>query len=236
MRDLPGAPDHTAGAPVRIRTLPGRRRLRRLGVGGVVGVAVLLGASNAWIGIASRGQVHEAGSVPPRPAALVLGAGVYPDGTPQPFLAARLDVAADLLRRGRVERLILSGDGRHEHHDEPGAMRRYLLARGVPADRLIEDPEGRDTWASCVRAGQVYGERQVVLVSQTYHLPRALALARAAGLDAVGVGDATMRSAAPAVWREGVARERLAALKAAFDATTRREPVLGSPHAAGREG
>ena len=105
-------------------------------------------------------------------------------------------------------------------------MRRYLLARGVPADRLTEDREGRDTWASCVRARQVYGAHEVTLVSQTYHLPRALALAQAAGLDAVGVGDETMRTAAPGVWAEGVARERLAALKAAYDALTRRTPVL----------
>lgn len=226
-----GCSDRTAGAPVRIRALRGRRRLLRLGVAGVVGLAVALGASNAWVGLASRGGVHRPEDVPHRPVAIVLGAGVYPDGRPQPFLAARLDVAADLLRRGRVDRLIVSGDGRHDHHDEPGAMRRYLLAHGVPAERITEDPEGRDTWASCVRAVQVYGVREATLVSQTYHLPRALALARAAGLDAVGVGDETMASAAPTVWAEGVARERLAALKAAFDALTRRDPVLGTPHA-----
>ncbi|GAB49717.1 SanA/YdcF family protein, partial [Mobilicoccus pelagius] len=133
-----------------------------------------------------------------------------------------LDVAADLLRRGRVDRILVSGDGGSEHHDEPGAMRRHLLARGIPGHLVVTDPEGRDTWASCVRAAEVYDVHDVALVSQTYHLPRALALARAAGLDAVGVGDDSMRTAAPAVWNEGVARERLAAVKAGYDVLTRR--------------
>lgn len=172
--------------------------------------------------VSSRGLVHAPEDVPHTEVGLVLGAGVYPDGTPQPFLAARLDLAADLLRRGKVDRLLLTGDGRLDTHDEPAAMRRYLLGLGVADAALALDTDGVDTHESCRRARRVHGVTRATIVSQTYHLPRALALCRAAGIEAVGVGDETMRDAAPAVWARGESREILAAVKAGWDAATRR--------------
>ncbi|WP_210424386.1 SanA/YdcF family protein [Gephyromycinifex aptenodytis] len=209
-----------------------RSPARVLGLGASVcafTLLVLLGATNTWVHLASRGQQMRATTVPPRPVALVLGAGVQPDGKPTPFLAARLDVAADLWHRRKVQVILVSGDNRSTHYDEPTAMRRYLLSVGVPAESIVADYAGRDTYDSCARAQRIFGLQDLVVVSQTYHLPRALAICRSLGLDAIGVGDETMRAYAPRVWDEGRLRERAAALKAAWDVFTRRDPVLGPP-------
>ncbi|MDO5628402.1 MAG: ElyC/SanA/YdcF family protein [Mobilicoccus sp.] len=180
-------------------------------------LVLVVAGSNVWVERASRGGIYSVEDVPVNEVALVLGAGVYADGTPQPFLAARLDLAAELLRRGKVTRLLLTGDGQSDTHDEPAAMRTYLLALGVPDEVLMLDPDGVDTYASCVQASRM-GLSHATLVSQTYHLPRALALCRAVGIDAVAVGEETMREKAPSVWASGQSREIPAAVKAAWNA------------------
>ncbi len=119
--------------------------------------------------------------------ALVFGAGLR-DGRPSPYLAHRLDAAVRLHRAGTVRVLLVSGDHGRRDHDEPGAMRRYLLDRGVPPGRVVSDHAGFDTWDSCARAARVFGVRRALLVSQDYHVRRAAALlCRAAGIDAYGV-------------------------------------------------
>lgn len=192
-------------------------------------LAALIGGANVWVHLGSRGHVAQANTLEPRPVALVLGAGVQPDGNPTPFLAARLDVAVDLWQRRKVAVVLVSGDNRLRTYDEPTAMRRYLLSAGVPADRIVADDAGRDTYDSCARARRIFGVDRLVVVSQNYHLPRALATCRALGMDAVGVGDETMRAYAPRVWDEGRLRERLAAVKAVWDVGTARDPILGPP-------
>jgi vancomycin permeability regulator SanA len=193
------------------------------GVGPVVAVAGAVGAVQAL----ARGHRYDVATVPLRPVALVLGAQVFTDGTPSPFLAARLELARRLYVAGRVERLLLSGDGAAPEYDEPAAMRRYLLDRGVPDDVLATDAYGLDTYDSCWRADRTYGYRALTVVTQTYHLPRAVATARALGLDAVGVGDASVRPLRRS-WRKGVAREQLACVKTVRDLATRRRPT--GPH------
>lgn len=122
--------------------------------------------------------------------------------------------------------LLLSGARQGDSYDEPAAMRAYLLARGVPAEAMVLDTAGDDTYASCYRAAEVYGLDEVLVVSQTYHLPRALAICRELGLDALGVGDETARQYA-SVWRDGQIREYGANVKAVWDVTSRRDPILG---------
>lgn len=149
---------------------------------------------------------------------MVLGAEAYPEGSPSPALAARLDLGYELLARGVVHRLLLTGDGTTPGLGETGAMARYLTDRGVDPARLDIDPAGVDTHASC-RHARARGHTHLVVVSQTFHLPRAIALARACGLDAVGVGDDTFRHAR-AEWALGEIREHFAALKAVTDVVT----------------
>jgi vancomycin permeability regulator SanA len=192
------------------------------GTGGAL-VAVL--GSVAFVRAAAAGHRYPEADVPPAPVALVLGAQVYPDGTPSSFLAARLELGRRLLAAGTVQVLLLSGDASAPEYDEPAAMRTYLLAAGVPADKLVVDAHGYDTYDSCVRARRVFGVQRVLVVTQTYHLPRAVATARAVGLDADGVGDASVRTNSTA-WVHGLLRDQVACVKTVLDLATARQPVL----------
>lgn len=185
-------------------------------------------ASVAFVRSWARGHLHTERAVPPAPVALVLGAEVYPDGRPSSFLAGRLDLAARLLRAGTVQVLLLSGDAGAPEYDEPTAMRRYLIAAGVPADRLVVDPFGLDTYDSCLRAQRVFEITDVVVVTQSYHLPRAVGTARALGLRAEGVGDISVRRVSLA-WQRGLLRDQVACVKTVLDLARRRQPVLGPP-------
>ncbi len=179
-----------------------------------------------WIARASDGQIGEVSDAPSIDVTLILGAGLNDDGTPTPFLAARLDRAMELYRTGRTKVLLVSGDNREPDHDEPTAMRDYLVAHGIPAAHIVRDFAGRDSYDSCVRARRVFGVERLIVVGQSYHLPRAIAICRAVGVDAIGVGDDTSATYSSA-WRSGVLREWPAGVKAVIDVVTAREPVLG---------
>ena len=196
---------------------------------GALGVGAALGASIAVVRGAAAGHLYPLDQVPSAPVALVLGAQVYPSGMPSRFLRARLDLALLLLQRGTVDRLLLSGDAQAPEYDEPAAMRAHLLAAGAPDDRLVLDPWGLDTYDSCVRARDVYGVERVVVVTQAYHLPRAVGTARLLGLDAVGVGDRTVRQREEGdglnePWIRGWVRDQVACVKTVWDVGTRRRP------------
>ena len=182
----------------------------------LLGLAV---APVAWV--QTVGQAHvvaDPGDAPTADVALVLGAGLAPDGSPSPYLRRRLDAAVDLYRRGLVGTVLASGDAvSSPGYDGPAAMREWLLGRGVPPEAVVTDGEGVDTTTSCRRAVEVYGATSAVVLTQDYHLRRALFSCRAAGLDAVGVG-VSAASARPAQWVWWHVRELPASLKAAWDA------------------
>jgi SanA protein len=120
--------------------------------------------------------------VPEAEAALVLGtAPIGPEGGPNVYFVRRLDAAAALWKAGKVKYLILSGS-----EGEPAAMRAGLIARGVPSEAIYLDAAGYRTWDSVMRARDIYGQTRIVIVSQRFHLSRALYLARHAGIDAWG--------------------------------------------------
>ncbi|CAI9411361.1 SanA/YdcF family protein [Aestuariimicrobium sp. T2.26MG-19.2B] len=194
--------------------------------------------SVAAIGLAPTAIVHalawghQAGSTnaaPHRDVLLVLGAGVLPDGQPGAYLKARLDLAADLYASGKASVILVSGDNREANYNEPLAMQRYLVRHGVPAGRIVRDPAGFDTYDSCVRAKRIYGVSRLTLVTQGYHLPRAVATCRMVGVDTFGVGDHSAKAASPGQWRYGVVRELPAAWKTMYDVVSRRTPTLGQP-------
>lgn len=206
-------------------------RLRRalpalVGAGVLAGAAVL--GSVLWVRVKAAGHLFDDADlavVPPAPVALVLGAQVYPGGRPSPFLAGRLDLVKRLLDAGVTRCLLVSGDSKAVEHDEPQAMRAYLLAAGVPAGRVVVDPAGFDTYDSCARASRVYGVHRLLVVTQAYHLPRAVATCRALGLDADGVGDSSVRGSR--AWRRGALRDQVACVKTVLDVLRRRDPELG---------
>ncbi|MFI6485399.1 vancomycin high temperature exclusion protein [Nonomuraea sp. NPDC050663] len=165
--------------------------------------------------------------VPYSPTALVLGAGLY-SGRPSSMLARRLDITAELYHAGKLRAVLVSGDNSRVGYDEPSAMRDYLTARGVPAGRIVLDYAGFDTWDSCLRARRVFGADRVTVITQRFHLPRAVALCRTAGLETFGVGDDSARR-----WPEPTyayaARELFASAKGLADAMLGSEPVFPGP-------
>ena len=119
--------------------------------------------------------------------AIVLGAGVHPDGTPSPMLADRLATGVELYKLGKVRKLLLSGDHGRKEYDEVNAMLRYCLDRGVPDQDVFTDHAGFDTYDTMYRARDVFEVSDALVVTQAFHLPRAVQTARALGLDATGV-------------------------------------------------
>ncbi|MBR8741174.1 vancomycin high temperature exclusion protein [Nocardiopsis sp. MG754419] len=188
------------------------------------GVVVLALAPFAWTRLAGAGRRPDIAHVPHRPVAVVLGAAAWADG-PSPLLARRLDLAVRLIEEGKVDRVLVSGDNREVSFRETDTMTGYLVDQGVPADRVEADPYGYRTWDTCVRVREFYGVDAATMVTQSFHLPRTLALARAAGIDAVGVGDSSLgaRRRSTVI---GYLREVPAAAKALKDAVLRPAPAM----------
>jgi vancomycin permeability regulator SanA len=196
-------------------------------------VLVTLGSSE-WLHFSARKHVFTEQDVPAAPVALVLGAQVYADGSPSPFLAARLEIARRLYESGKVRAILVSGDNSRHEYDEPSAMRQWLVEHGVPEVKVVRDYAGFDTYDSCARAVRVFGVTRAIVVTQAYHLPRAVALCRRLGLDADGVGDSTM-SQFHKPWITGEIREYGAADKAAYDVLSGRDPIYLGQHETGVE-
>jgi vancomycin permeability regulator SanA len=193
-----------------------------IGLAGLVAVA----GSVSFVRSTAAGHIYTESDVPAAPVALVLGAQVNPDGTPSAFLAARLDLAKRLYDAGRVEMIIVSGDHLAPEFDEPAAMRNYLIRNGLPRNRVITDIGGFDTYESCLRAERILNLSQLIIVTQSYHLLRAVATCRALGIDAIGVGDDSARQHTIAWWR-GTIRDQLACVKTVVDLATRPDPKFG---------
>lgn len=166
-----------------------RHRLLAAAIGTVSAVIVVTAAANIWVRADASAHEYSTADAPNAPVALVLGAGLKADGTPSPYLQDRLDDALALYRGGKVTALLVSGDNGTATHDEPTAMMDYLVAHGVPAAQVVRDYAGFDTYDSCVRAKKIFGVTKALVVTQTYHLPRAVFLCRQAGIDATGVAD-----------------------------------------------
>jgi SanA protein len=150
--------------------------------------AVVLGVL-VWLGIQARYEqliLADEGAAQ-RPVAIVFGAGVRPDGRLSPMLRHRMDAAIALYRSGAVRKILVSGDNSTIYYNEPGRMYDYAVAAGVPASDVARDFAGRRTYDTCYRAAEIFGVREAVLVTQRFHLPRALFTCRSFGIDAVGV-------------------------------------------------
>jgi SanA protein len=119
--------------------------------------------------------------------ALVLGAApIGPEGGPNRYLVYRLDAAATLWQSGKVKKLLVSGDKRPPDYDEPAAMEAGLIRRGVPASAIVRDELGVRTLASIQRAETEFGQKRMIIVSQRFHLSRAIFLARERDIEAWG--------------------------------------------------
>ncbi|WP_031159018.1 SanA/YdcF family protein [Streptomyces durhamensis] len=203
------------------RTRQGQRRLVQAVMAGCV--LALLPAT--WLYVSTADRLRTTADAPRAEVAVVFGAGLW-NGEPSPYLAHRLDAAAKLYRAGRVEVLLVTGDNSRKDYDEPDAMRAYLTRHGVPDRRIVSDYAGFDTWDSCVRAKKIFGVDRAVLVSQGFHIRRAVALCRAAGVDSYGVG---VDAKHDVTWYYGGTREVFAAGKAVLDAVFHPDPTFLGP-------
>lgn len=118
---------------------------------------------------------------------LILGCGVYADGTPSPMLTDRMLTGVEVLQTGVTDRMLVSGDHRTDAYNEVGVMKQFAIEAGIDSRRIFQDHDGYSTYDSVFRAKEIFGGRRVVIVSQEYHLYRALYLAEKLGIDAVGV-------------------------------------------------
>lgn len=208
---------------------PGRRPLRRLLIAAfacAAAVVALVAGANAVVllGGSSSSSVEQA---PHAQVALLLGAEVRRDGRPSAMLADRIAVAADLYRAGKVDRVLASGDHGSVGYDEVNTMRRELIAAGVPARDIFTDHAGFDTWDSSVRARKVFDVSSALVVTQQFHLSRAVWLAQRAGLEATGV--AADRQGYGRSQQRSEVREVLARVKAVGQVVTGAEPRYLGP-------
>ncbi|QES41476.1 hypothetical protein DEJ49_11025 [Streptomyces venezuelae] len=209
--------------------LPRTRKEQRRTIQAVMALCVLALLPATWLFVSTEDRIGSVADAPRARVAVVFGAGLW-QGEPSPYLAHRLDAAAELYRTGRIEVVLVTGDNSREEYDEPDAMRTYLKKHGVPDRRIVSDYAGFDTWDSCVRAKKIFGVDRAVLVSQGFHIRRAVALCDAAGVSSYRVA---VDAKHDETWYYGGAREVLAAGKAAVDAALKPDPHFLGPREPG---
>ena len=192
----------------------------------LLGLLVLV-AARLLTGLYARGKVYSAAAVPAQRVAIVFGAGLWRNGSPTPVLADRVTQAANLYFAGKVEKLLMSGDNRFVDYNEPEAMRQLALSLGVPDTAIVLDYAGRRTYDTCYRAKAIFRVDQAILVTQAFHMPRAIYLCNRLGVDSVGVESdlSVFRKSSLLYWN---ARELFATAAALWDVNIGHPvPVLG---------
>jgi SanA protein len=155
-------------------------------LGGALVLLVL--AANAYIVISTRGDAtSEIAALPHAQAAIVPGAQVYPDGTMSSMLADRVRRTVELWEANKVDRILVSGGHGSWGYDEPDTMRRALMRAGVPGHVIFTDHAGFNTRATMVRAKRIFQVSSAIVVTQGFHMDRALYLAKAAGIEVHGL-------------------------------------------------
>jgi SanA protein len=182
-----------------------------------------------WVTWRTADAIHTVEQVAPARVAIVFGARTYGEGRLSSMLRDRVDTAVELYKAGKVDKLLMSGDNSTEEYNEPADMMRYAIAQGVPAADIQPDYAGRRTYDTCYRAQHIFGVNEAVLVTQHFHLPRAIFTCRALGMEAQGVmADRRTYSERVLRWQEG---REVAALVVALADVVRGNPapIMGEP-------
>jgi SanA protein len=180
-------------------------------------------------GVYAADRIYGVEEAPVKRVAIVFGAGLRRDGTPTAILRDRVETAVNLYFDGKVEKILMSGDNRFENYNEPESMRQYALSLGVPPAAIALDYAGRRTYDTCYRARAIFGVESALLISQKFHLPRAVFLCNTLGLESDGVeaNGRRYRNRALLIWN---IREQLATVGAFLDVYVSNPiPVLGDP-------
>jgi SanA protein len=168
-------------------------------------------------------------SVPAERVAIVFGAGLRYDGTPTAVLKDRVETAVQLYQLGKVTKLLMSGDNSFANYNEPESMRQYALTLGIPDKDIVLDYAGRRTYDTCYRARAIFQVDSAILVTQNFHLPRALFLCNWFGVKSIGVeaNNIYFRKISRFIWHT---RELFATTQAVWDVYVAKPlPVLGQP-------
>ena len=212
-----------------------RKGLRWLLIAAVL-VAISPFALRLGAALAYRGSTYTIEAAPEAPVAMVFGARVYPSGRLSAMLADRVAAGADLYHAGKVSKLLMTGDGSPgdptSGYNEPAAMRHRAIELGVPPEDIVLDYAGQRTYDSCYRARTIFGVDQAILVTQNFHLDRALLTCNALGVRSVGVFADYQRPWGYSQLSLNYSRTREfpAILVAALDVIRREPPeVLGPP-------
>lgn len=198
-------------------------------IGVILAGSAILG-SGIWIERTAQGRVYSSASrVPKHQVGLVLGCSpTLPDGRANLFFTYRIQAAAELFHAGRVTHLLVSGDNSRTDYDEPSAMRDALIEQGVPPDRITLDYAGFRTLDSVVRARRVFQQHDFVVISQAFHVKRAIFIARFHAAHVVGFA---AQDVPRTTGLKTNLREHLARVKTVLDVTllNRQPKFLGSP-------
>jgi SanA protein len=197
-----------------------------LGLGTIALLPVLL--PSLITGIYATNRIYQENGSPTERVAIIFGAGLRGDGTPTAMLRDRILTGADLYFSGKVEKLLMSGDNRFVNYNEPESMRQFALSVGVPDEAIVLDYAGRRTYDTCYRAKAIFGVESALLVTQKFHLPRAMFLCNMLGLNTLGVEASNCYwNGSPFVWD---IREQFATIAAFLDLyVSSPSPVLGQP-------
>lgn len=160
-------------------------------------------------------------AVPSKYVAIVFGAGIRKDGTPSKYLKDRLDAGIDLYNNKKVKRILLSGDNGSKRYDELEVMKNYCLKAGIPASDIFVDYAGFDTYSTVYRAKDLFKVNEAIMVTQQYHLERAIFLGKKMGIASVGYAadNGSYQRA-----KKNEIREQLALVKSFVDVSRNRKP------------
>jgi vancomycin permeability regulator SanA len=188
-------------------------------------------ALNYYVNLAaSKYRRSDVADVPAQPIAIVFGAGIWEDGTPTPMLADRVQAAIDLYKAGRVNKILMTGDNSTPDYNEVKVMQEYAAAQGVPLQDITLDYAGFSTYESCYRAKAVFGIVEAVLVTQNFHISRAVYTCRQLGVNAIGLGTPDWGKFRTATMIRYSFREFLAVIKALWEVrVTRPRPTFVGP-------
>lgn len=190
----------------------------------VVWVGLFTGVFVFLCNIVVRAQTNayiydDAASAPEAEVALVLGAAIFENGAPTPIFADRIDTAIALYETGKVSKILVSGDNSTVEHNEVNPARLYLIGRGIPDQDIFLDHAGFDTYSTMYRARDIFSVSSVLVTTQSFHLPRAVFIARKLGIDAYGV-----RADTRPVFLRNYVRETFANVKAVLNLIFERKP------------
>jgi SanA protein len=201
----------------------------KLAVWTLILLIAVFGIPRLVTAIISNGKIYTTSEAPLARAAVVFGAGLQRDGSPSPVLKDRVASAVHLYKLGKVEKILMSGDNRFVDYNEPAAMKTYAISLGVPEDVIVLDYAGRRTYDTCYRALHIFGLQEALLVTQNFHLPRAIFSCQGLGMQVSGV-NADLRDYNSHSLRYWNLRELPATLVALWQVWVSHPlPVLGDP-------